>query len=170
MIHIYTGCGKGKTTAAIGLAVRGSGAGMNVYFMQLLKNGSSSEIGMLRKLGIKLRYVPQCEKFTFNMNTDELTAVKAEHNKILENVRELIISGIADMIVIDEFFGAYDKNLLDRKFASELICNSKFNCELILTGRNAPDFFVEKADYVTVMESKKHPYDKNIAARKGIEY
>ncbi len=170
MLHIYTGCGKGKTTAAVGLAVRGAGAGMNVFFMQFLKNGSSSEIKMLRNLGIDICCVPQCTKFTFNMSSDELSAVKAEHNKMLKEARELMISGTADMIILDEILGAYDKNLLDREIAAELICNAKSECELILTGRNAPELFVEKADYVTIMELKKHPYEKGIAARKGIEY
>lgn len=170
MIHIYTGCGKGKTTAAVGLAIRGAGAGMNVFFMQFLKDGSSSEIEMMRKLGIRIRSTPQCKKFTFNMSDGELSAVRAEHNRILENVRELMNSGKADMIILDEFFGALDKNLLDRDFAEKLICESKFSGELILTGRNAPDVFVERADYVTVMELKKHPYENGISARRGIEY
>jgi len=91
MIHIYSGNGKGKTTAAIGLAVRAAGAGKRVLFCQFLKNGSSSEISVLKELkNVTVRYCVECGKFTFSMNDEEKMIVKSAHNKLLNEIRELI--------------------------------------------------------------------------------
>lgn len=168
MLHIYTGNGKGKTTAAAGLAVRGAGAGFQVYFYQFLKDGSSSEAAMLRKLGI-ITENSVCTKFAFAMTEKEKAELRTVQNNMLLKIRELITSKTADMIILDEFFGAYSENLLDRRLAESFV-EIKENCEIILTGRNAPDFFLNVADYATEMKEKKHPYNKGIKARKGIEY
>lgn len=169
MIHIYTGNGKGKTTASIGQAIRGAGAGMRVFLFQFMKNGSSSEISVLEKIGITVMCCYDCNKFTFQMNEDEISAVKISHNRMLDRAINIIESGLADMIVLDEFFGAYNANLFDRKLAEKVIsCDS--DIEIILTGRNAPSLFTDKADYITVMQKEKHPYDSGAGARKGIEY
>lgn len=169
MIHIYTGDGKGKTTLAVGLAVRGAGAGMRVFFFQFMKNGSSSEIRMLENMGINVICCRECSKFTFLMNEEELSAVKNTHNNMLEKAESIIIGGIADMVVLDEFIGTYNGNLFDRELAERVVL-SKTDTEIVLTGRNAPKIFTDKADYVTVMQKEKHPYDKGTGARKGIEY
>ncbi|MCM1230962.1 MAG: cob(I)yrinic acid a,c-diamide adenosyltransferase [Ruminococcus flavefaciens] len=165
MIHIYTGDGKGKTTSAMGLAVRGAGAEMSVVVFQFMKDGSSSEIAVLEKLGIPVTCCKECSKFTFQMNADEISAVIDSHNMILEKIK----SESADMIILDEFFGAYNDNLFDRKLAEQVVFG-KSATEIILTGRNAPSLFTDKADYITVMTKVKHPYDKGIIARQGIEY
>lgn len=169
MIHIYTGDGKGKTTSATGLAVRGAGAGMRVFFFQFMKNYGSSEIVMLEKIGIPVVCCKECSKFIFQMNETEISAVKDSHNIILDKIYHIIQSDSADMIILDEFFSAYNKNLLDRERAEKIIL-SECSVEIILTGRNAPDLFIDKADYVTVMTKVKHPYDNGTYARKGIEY
>lgn len=169
MIHIYTGNGKGKTTASVGQVIRGAGAGMKVFFFQFMKDGSSSEISVLEKIGVTVMCCHECNKFTFQMNEDEISAVKISHNKILDKAINIIESGSADMIVLDEFFGAYNANLLDSELAEKII-SGKYNAEIILTGRNAPSVFMNKADYITVMQKLKHPYDSGAGARKGIEY
>lgn len=170
MIHIYTGDGKGKSTAAAGLALRGIGAGMTVVFVQLLKDGSSSEIAMLCKLGAKVRCCSTGGKFTFQMSDEEKSAVAADINSALDQVAEIMSAGSADMIVVDEFFGAYSSGLLGNDLAERIVDSVPENVELVLTGRNAPDSFVNRADYVTVMNKVKHPFDRGIEARRGVEY
>jgi len=170
MLHIYTGNGKGKTTAAVGLAVRAAGSGLKVYFLQLMKDGSSSEIEMLRQLGVNVRAAKSCCKFTFQMNEAERAAAASEHNSILNEAAELIRTGSADLIVLDEFFCALSEELLDRELAERVVLGDTGDTELVLTGRGACSPFTEKADYITEMMPVKHPYDKGIAARKGIEF
>ena len=169
MRHIYTGNGKGKTTASVGQVIRGAGAGMRIFFFQFMKDGSSSEISVLERIGITVMCCYECNKFTFQMNEDEISAVKVSHNRMLDRAINIIESGLADMIVLDEFFGAYNANLFDRKLAEKVISFDS-DTEIILTGRNAPALFTDKADYITVMQKEKHPYDSGAGARKGIEY
>ncbi len=169
MIHIYTGDGKGKTTSAVGLAVRGAGAGMRVFLFQFMKDGSSSEIRMLENIGITVICCQECGKFTFLMNEKELSAVRDTHNSMLKRAERIINCGMTDMVIFDEFIGTYNSNLFDRELAEKVVL-SETNVEIVLTGRNAPKVFTEKADYITVMQKGKHPYDKGKIARKGIEY
>lgn len=170
MIHIYTGDGKGKSTAAAGLALRGIGAGMTVLFVQLLKDGSSSETAMLSKLGAKVRCCSTGGKFTFQMSDEEKSSAAADIVSTLNQCAEIMSAGSADMIVVDEFFGAYSSGLIDNDLAERIVGSVPENVELVLTGRNAPDSFVSRADYVTVMDKVKHPFDRGITARRGIEY
>ena len=171
MIHIYTGNGKGKTTAAVGLAVRAAGAGMRVCFTQLLKNGSSSEIIILKKLGIMVSCAENCNNFTFAMTDQERCDLAEEHNHLLKTAEILMQNKKVDLLVLDEFMAAYNGGLLDRELAAKILeTAARSGTELVLTGRNAPEQFVEMADYVTIMEARKHPYEQGITARKGIEY
>lgn len=171
MIHVYSGKGKGKTTAAVGLAVRAAGAGMRVYFYQFLKNGSSSEIKALRELkNVTVGYCRECNNFTFQMNEEEKNIVKNAHNKLLDEIKSHISKKSADLIVIDELFGAYNALLIDRKKVRDIIYNCPENIELILTGRAPTKVFRKAADYYSVINAVKHPFDNGIRARKGIEY
>lgn len=163
MIHIYTGDGKGKTSAAIGLAIRATGAGMKTILCQFLKNGTSSEIEVLEKIGISVLFCQECNKFTFQMNDKEKSAVKNAHDRIIDT-----IDYTADIIIMDEFLDAYNLNLIDRKKSEEFILN--FKGEIILTGHDVPQIFADMADYITIMKKIKHPYDNGTEARKGIEY
>ena len=103
MIHIYHGNGKGKTTASVGLAIRAAGAGLRVVFVQFLKNGSSSEIKILKNF-VQVEYCQECNKFTFQMNDEEKAVVTKKHNQMIEKAFE---SG-ADVIILDEFIDAYN--------------------------------------------------------------
>lgn len=170
MLQIYCGDGKGKTTAAVGAAVRASGAGLKVYFVQFLKNGSSSEISVLASLGnVTVRFCRCCDKFTFQMNEAELEALTQEHNALLEEVLESAASGKADVIVLDEFLDACEKSLVDRQRADKLL-EMTSRCEIILTGRKDPESFFASADYISEISAVRHPYQSGTAARKGIEY
>ncbi len=171
MIHIYSGDGKGKTTAATGIAIRAAGAGMLVCFCQFLKNGTSSEIALLRSIdGIKVSCCEECNKFTFEMNDEERSAVLKRHNEMLSEAKNIIEKASADMIVLDEFFGAYNTGLLDRSCAEYLVLNCPENIELVLTGREPAQIFCEAADYHSEIRSIRHPYENGLPARRGIEY
>ena len=171
MLHIYYGNGKGKTTAAVGLAVRAAGAGMKVGFFQFLKNGSSSEIAVLKNIdNIKVFCCEKCNKFTFSMNEREIDEITQQHNEMLKKAAELLEKGDINLLVLDEFLDAYNKKLIDMEFADYFIDNIVNKGEVVTTGRTPTEKLRETADYLTEMTALKHPYNMGISARKGIEY
>ena len=169
MLQIFCGNVKGKTSAAAGSAVRAAGAGMQVIFVQFLKDGSSSEISQLEKLGIKVMS-DGCRKFVFHMSEEEKADLRKVQEGLLRAVEKELTEGSADMIILDEFAAAYRLGLLDRELASDLILSHKNKAELILTGRDPDPVFLENADYISQIEAVRHPYEKGIRARKGVEY
>lgn len=171
MLHIYYGNGKGKTTAAVGLIIRACGADMKTAFFQFLKNDSSSEISVLQKLnGSTIVCCKSCNKFTFSMNESEKLAVTAEHNKMLDMAEKMVKNGQVQLIVLDEVLDAYNKKLIDTNRFDSFLSETSDMCEIVLTGRSPSEKMIESADYLTEMCAIKHPFDKGIAARKGIEY
>ena len=171
MIHIICGNGRGKTTSAVGLLLRAAGAGMNTAIFQFLKNGTSSEIKMLENIdSVTVRYCPECRTFTSKMTEDEKSAVIARHNTMLSDVKALINSRAVRLIVLDELFAAYNINFLDRALAEEIVSTCPADVELVLTGRDPAPFFCGLADYHSEILAVRHPYDKGVAARKGIEF
>lgn len=167
LLHIYCGDGKGKTTASLGLALRASGAGMKVCLVQFMKGGETSELDTLKL--IPNITVMRCDKkygFFKNMTDKDKADISECHNCLIKSAFE---SG-ADLIVLDEFNSAYGYGLMDKAVAEKCILNSKEHAEIVLTGRNPADIFVKSADYVSEICCKKHPYEKGITARKGIEY
>lgn len=170
MLHIYTGNGKGKTTAAVGLAVRAAGAGLRVHFFQMMKDGTSSEIAMLEKLGVTVKASESCCKFSHEMNDSEKAIATAEHTAMLAEIMMLLGTGLADLVVIDEFFCALSAKLVDSSLAEAMLNSYNGKTELVLTGRGACSPYTDRADYITEMTPLRHPYDKGVQARKGIEY
>ena len=171
MLQIYCGDGKGKTTAALGQAIRAAGSGMAVYFVQFLKGSPTSELKILER--IPEITVSRCHKdygFTFQMNDEDKEHLTKEHNALLSQSMDIAYQGKAGMLVLDEFFAAYNCNLLDKELANRLIFGVHDRIELILTGRDPEQKFLDLADYVTEMKAVKHPYSKGISARAGIEY
>lgn len=165
ILHIYHGNGKGKTTTAIGLTIRAVGAGLKVCFVQFLKNGSSSEANILKQIdNIEYLCCETCGKFTFQMSVTEKAIVTSGNNYLLEKA----FGSNADMIVLDEFLDTYNLNMIGRDSAEKYILTK--DREIILTGRNPSEIFLENADYISEINSVKHPYEKGISARKGIEY
>ena len=168
MFHIYCGEGKGKTTSAVGLAIRAVGAGKKVYFFQFLKDGSSSEISVLRKIdGINVKCCEVCSKFTFQMTEEEKRSVYDFHNSMLEEAKSLSTDENA-LIILDEFCGAYNSGLVEKSLAENTVFGSR--AEIVITGRNPDDKFLSCADYVSEIKAVRHPYTKGVTARKGIEY
>lgn len=171
LTHIYCGNGKGKTTAAFGLALRASGAGMNVFIVQLLKGSDTSELESLKNIrNITVDRLQKNYGFTRNMSEADKSAITHEHNNLLSIAYEKMISGEIDMLIIDEFFSAYNNGLLDPTLAEKIVFERNNSCELVLTGRDPTEKFIAAADYVSEIKAVKHPYEKGITARKGIEY
>ena len=169
LIHIYCGEGKGKTTAAVGLSVRASGCGKRVVFAQFLKSRKSGERTSLALLpGVTLTEVPECVKFTFRMTEQEKLAAAELCGKQLEEAFRLAQG--ADLLVLDEAVGAVAKGLLEERTLLEYLRNKPKNLEVVLTGRNPSEELCEAADYISEIRKIKHPYDKGIPARRGIEF
>lgn len=166
-VQVYTGTGKGKTTAAIGLAVRAAGANLKVYIAQFVKGMHYSELDSLKRfedlITIK-QYGRDC--FIFNDPKEEDIQCARDGLKEVENI---IMSGEYDVVILDEINIALYYKLFPLEDVIRLIKNKPKHVELVLTGRYAPDEIIELADLVTEMREIKHYYEKGIMARSGIE-
>lgn len=170
LIHIYCGDGKGKTTAAVGLAVRCAGRGNKVLLVQFLKSRDSGELYSLAKLpDIEIMRGKESKKFTFQMNEKEKHALLIEHNKMFEQVLAKIKNGGYSLLILDEVIGALNAKVFEMPKLIEFLRHKPENLEVVLTGRNPAPELVEIADYVSEMRKVKHPMDKGIMAREGIE-
>lgn len=154
MIHIYYGFGKGKTTSALGLGVRASGGGLKVVLVQFLKDNKSSE---LKSLPFEVYNAPD----TLPFNPD------SSYQAWVDGAINYIKNCNADVIILDEFIDIINK-FISLNDAVELIKLS--NCEIVITGHREISELFDMADYITHFEKIKHPYDKGVQARLGIEY
>lgn len=170
LVQLYTGDGKGKTTAAIGQAVRAAGAGMKVIFFQFLKDGKFpvSDEKALKKCGIKVvRFKEKSPLFDKKIDLNELR-VQAANDWIV--VTAAIKSGKYDMVVLDEITYLMKLKLLSEAEVLKTIRRSASGVNLVLTGRNAVKSIIKAADLVTEMREIKHPYKKGVKAKRGIEF
>ena len=166
-VHVYTGNGKGKTTAALGLALRASGAGLNVCIQQFGKKGNYGEIKALRKIGnIK---VSQCGNGSFIMGRPASPDIKCA-KRGLEQAKRDIFSKKYDVIILDEINIAMKLGLIDVRDVIRILKDRPTSVELVLTGRDCPPGVKRIADLVTEMKEVRHPYRRGITGRKGIEY
>ena len=183
LLHVITGEGMGKTTSALGLALRALGSNLKVYVIQFLKSGSTGEIHTIKKhlTGMEIMqfgvdavkerqqklatFTDKGSKFVFNPDEEEKEAAMLgfQHAKKIINSRDY------DIVILDEINAVLDKGLIPIKDVLEIIKNHG-NIELIFTGRDAPQEIIEKSDYVSVINNVKNPWQKGIKARKGIEY
>jgi len=166
-IQVYTGNGKGKTTAAIGLAVRAAGAGMRVYFGQFIKNRPCSEHKALARFSDLITVRQFGTGFIRSEQANE-RAVAAAQQGLME-VATAILSGTYDLVVLDEITIVLHKKMIDIKAFLQLLVQKPAGTEIVLTGRNAPPAILRRADLVTEMKMVKHYFDAGVAARKGIE-
>lgn len=167
MIQVYTGNGKGKTTAALGLALRASGAGLKVYIAQFVKKGCYSEIKALKK--IKNITVRQFGFSCFIKKTPAARDILMARAGFTE-AKRVITEKKYDMVILDEINVALKLKLLELEDLVTLIKNTPKKTELILTGRNAPDEIIKLADLVSEIREVKHYFQKGKKARKGIEF
>lgn len=165
-IHVYTGNGKGKTTAALGLSLRAVCAGKKVFFAQFIKGMKYSELNAVNYLPgfIMKQYGRDC--FIYNSPTEEDIRVAKEG---LKECKEILSSGEYDIVVLDEINIALHYKLFTVDEVIEVLDNRATGVEVVLTGRYAMEEIIEKADLVTEMKEKKHYYIKGIGARVGIE-
>ncbi|ODN30523.1 cob(I)yrinic acid a,c-diamide adenosyltransferase [Fervidobacterium thailandense] len=166
-VHVYTGNGKGKTTAALGLALRAICAGKKVYIGQFIKGMHYSELEAVKYLPNLL--IEQYGRGCFIRGKPTEEDVKLAHTG-LKRVREILESNAFDIVILDEINVALFYRLLDVSEVLELIANRPHDVELILTGRYAPKEIIEVADLVTEMVEVKHYYQQGVVARKGIEF
>lgn len=168
LLHVYTGDGKGKTTAAVGLAVRMRGAGMPVVFAQFLKGTSTSELAPLQTMGVQIFRRKSVEKFVSAMTPEERAACRSEQCACF--AQAAAAAPRAGLLVLDELCGALALDMVNAQAVRTFLKDRPAGLEIACTGRDAPEWLLEQADYVTVMVCKKHPYTRGIRARKGIEY
>jgi len=166
-VQVYTGNGKGKTTAAFGLALRASGAGFRTSIHQFIKNKGSGEVIAVKNIkNIVVRCGGASGLIMGKPKASDRKAAKA----CLERARKDMVSGKFDIVVLDEVNVALKLGLVDKKEMLEIIDCRPRGVELVLTGRYCPSCIMRKADLVTEMKELRHPYKKGIPARKGIEY
>lgn len=170
LIHIYCGDGKGKTSAAVGLALRAAGAGMKVLFVQFLKDGSSQEMKMLEQTGlIETACCPSIHKFVFQMSEEERQLAGAEYSRLLESSLRRCNEGYG-LLVLDEVIPACNMGMVPESTLVDFLRSKPAELEVVLTGGEPSTVLLGLADYVTEMKKHKHPYDRGITARKGIEF
>lgn len=171
MIHVYTGEGRGKTTSAIGLAIRAASYGKGVLILQFFKGRGrdSGEIIAAKKLNIKvMRFRDQVSPiFDKKVKLEELK--KSIKKAIAISLKE-IKSKSYDMVIMDEFNNLLSSGLATMEDIKKIIKEKPDSLELVFTGRGAPEELIKLADYVTEMRMIKHPFNKGVKARKGIEF
>ena len=166
-VQIYTGDGKGKTTAALGLALRAAGAGLRVYFGQFIKNADYSEIKALARFADCIT-VRQFGRGCFLL-TEPAPEDRAAARRALDAIGLALVSGDYDLVIADEANVAVALGLIEPDDLVALIDLRPEQVELVLTGRSAPDAVLTRADLVTEMRCVRHYYDRGVLARPGIE-
>lgn len=167
LVEVYTGEGKGKTTAALGLALRAEGQGLKVKIIQFLKKRESGEVKAIKKTQIGIEQYGT-EDF---INPKKLRPIDFEEaKKGLEKAKIEIRSGKWDLLILDEINVAVKFGLIKLAEVLDLIENKPKNLELVLTGRWASPEISKKADLVTEMKERKHIFKRGIKGRKGIDY
>lgn len=167
MIHFYYGDGKGKTTAVMGLALRALGSGMPVTVIQFLKDGASGECGSLAKLGAKIVAGKAAPGFVFSMTEAGKAATRKLHDEHLQAAQAALEEG--GLLVLDEVGDALSMGMVDGDKLLALL-DRKGETEIAMTGHQPLDALMDRADYITEMKARRHPYEKGVQARPGIEF
>lgn len=177
MIHIYTGEGKGKTTAIFGLAMRASGHNLKVIIYQFLKPNDivcGEEVSAKKLRNIKIVKFDQMHPIFYEEEAALSGAVEYELKKSVKKamtrIEKAVFSGKYNVIILDEIVNVFDQNYICRDSFLELLKKVPHEIELVLTGRGDIAELEKFADYVTVMADKKHPFRERVNARRGIEY
>ena len=170
LVHLYCGDGKGKTTAAVGLAVRHSGRGGKVVFAQFLKDGTSGECRVLAKLGVTVLAANPVGKFSFRMTEEEKAETAAALGRTFDAATGFAVRERATLLVLDEICAAVNCGFLPEKTLPEFLESRPDSLEVVLTGRDPSENLQVHADYITEMKKRRHPFDEGVAAREGIEF
>jgi len=167
-VHIYTGHGKGKTTAALGLGLRAAGAGLKVHMIQFMKGRRYSELDAIEKIPNFTISQNGRDEFVSKENPEQIDIDLAQ--KGFAKAQDVIKNGKYDMVILDEINVAVDYNLVNLDGLVKLIEEKPEKLELVLTGRYAHPELTKVADLVTEMLEIKHPYQSGIQARKGVDF
>ena len=164
MLQLYWGDGKGKTTAAMGLALRALGHGQRVSVVQFLKDGTSGEISLMRRCGATVRACPNA-KFTWQMTDAEKAEARANNNAALQAA----LAEPFELLVLDEACAACKSGLVEEQLLKVAAARAK-TAEVVFTGREPAEWMQAAADYSTEMRAVRHPYEQGVTAREGVEY
>lgn len=170
LIHIYTGNGKGKTTAAAGLALRFAGSGGKVLYCQFLKNDDSGELSALSQLD-SVTFLP-CGRsfgFTSRMSDTKRQEAASHYTSYFEKILLKLEQDSYGLLILDEILVADRQNFIPHGRLVSFLAQKPDHLEVVLTGRNPSDDLMELADYISDIRKIKHPFDRGIPARKGIE-
>lgn len=174
LVLVHTGEGKGKTTAAIGLAVRAWGDGFRILILQFIKGswkyGELSTLKALAEIDGRIEIRPTGIGFTRNASSEEMAVHREKAQTALQEALTEMTSGQWDMIILDEINYALKFGLLEEQEVLELLSQKPTELHLVLTGRNALPAIIDCSDLVTEMKLIKHPFQKGIRAQKGIEF
>lgn len=168
LVHIYFGDGKGKTTAALGMALRALGDGWRVCVCQFLKNAPSGEVEALSRFenAVVLRAGGESTGFLWQMGADERAEYLKRQRALLRRAGE----ENAQMFVLDEAISACQAGAFPAETLLKAVEALRGRAEVVLTGHEVPEALLERADYITQMRKLRHPYDLGVSARRGIEY
>ncbi|WP_338597775.1 cob(I)yrinic acid a,c-diamide adenosyltransferase [Clostridium baratii] len=171
LIHIYCGDGKGKTTAAMGLGIRAAGRSKKVLLTQFLKSNKTGELNSIEKLSEFFHVVKgvPAKKFVWNMNEEEKLEVKKEHTNRFREVTKKAIEEEYDLLILDEIIATINRDFVMLTEVIDFLKNKPKGLEVVMTGRNPKEELIELADYVSEIKAIKHPYNKGIKSRVGIE-
>lgn len=170
LVHVYYGDGKGKTTAAFGLAFRCAARGNRVVIAQFLKSGDSGEVTAAKRfpeITLLRRY--DVRKFTFQMNDAEKAQASRDCAALLQNAIDLARNGEARMLVLDEAIDAC-RYFLPMDELCGFLDDKPESLEVVVTGHELPEALAARADYISHVAKEKHPYDQGVPARPGIEF
>ena len=171
-LHLYTGGGKGKTTAAMGLCLRSLGHGGRVLVGQFVKDGTSGELAALRRIpAVQVMPCPPMEGFVFQMSPQQRAAAAQEQTAYAQSLISMAEEFRPSCIVLDELAMALTLDMVPPEVGKALITACLYWGETIVTGYSAPSWLSEMADYITCMQAEKHPWQtENLPARKGVEW
>ena len=171
LIHIYCGDGKGKTTAAFGLAMRCAGRHKKVLIVQFMKGQDSGELHTVARIPeIHLLRNTFSDKFVSQMDQTEKQTVRMKNDEMLANADVLLHATTYRMLILDEVLSAWELDMLDHQALLQMIKHRPPEVEVVMTGRNPPQELTDLADYISEIHSVRHPYDQGVPARKCIEF
>ena len=170
-IHIYCGDGKGKTSAAVGLAVRAAGRGKTVLAVRFLKTEDSGEVPVLRHIpGITVAPCRKTFGFVFRMTPEQKTEAAAYYTEQFAWACKEAVQGGYDVLVLDEIMAACNYQMVSEEAVAAFLEEKPEKLEVVLTGRDPSERLTGLADYVSEIQMRKHPFTEGIPAREGIEY
>lgn len=170
-VQIYTGDGKGKTTAALGLGLRAVGRDLRVLMVQFLKGRETGELEGIKRLAPEFQIIrfAQSHKFFFQLDQEEKEELKERVNKELKTLYEYMENDMCHILILDEIMATMENGLVEVERVCNIIDSKPPGMELILTGRNVPEAIAAKADLITEMKKVKHYAEEGVSARIGIE-